>query len=391
MDKKNKLRLTIISFLTYGLTGALVIITGIVLSNIANYFNLPVSKMSKIFTFLNSGILISIFFNVWLMEIISLKKQINVGFLLIILSIIGLILSHNINIFSFSMFLLGIVSGISISIGTNLITYLYDGKKRASILLITDSFFSVSGIIFPILAGIMLSHNIMWYWVYVCINMLYFLIFIISLFSYFPNFKKTYFIKNENNNLKIKEYWGINVLLMSLAAFLYILGQLSFISWIPRYTNIYFNMNIKNSSKLISNFWIFYMIGMWFFSIILNYFDLQFIVTILSCISSILIYLFIHTINPNMLFYYLSALGFFSSAIYTSIITLGTQQTKLVSSKLTNFILTCGTIGTMLTFIITGPIVDRYGIITALKISNILYLEVFIICFLFKFFKNKKY
>lgn len=38
-----------------------------------------------------------------------------------------------------------------------------------------------------------------------------------------------------------------------------------------------------------------------------------------------------------------------SSAIYTSIITLGSQQTRVASPKLVNFILTCGTIGTMLT------------------------------------------
>ncbi len=56
-----------------------------------------------------------------------------------------------------------------------------------------------------------------------------------------------------------------------------------------------------------------------------------------------------------------SDLGFFSSAIYTSIITLGSQQTRVASPKLVNFILTCGTIGTMLTFVVTGPIVAASG------------------------------
>ncbi|VDA81478.1 Protein TsgA [Klebsiella pneumoniae] len=44
----------------------------------------------------------------------------------------------------------------------------------------------------------------------------------------------------------------------------------------------------------------------------------------------------------------------FSSAIYTSIITLGSQQTRVASPKLVNFILTCGTIGTMLTFVLVN-------------------------------------
>ncbi len=60
--------------------------------------------------------------------------------------------------------------------------------------------------------------------------------------------------------------------------------------------------------------------------------------------------------------WFILTLGFFSSAIYTSIITLGsTQQTRVAPPKLVNFILTCGTIGTMLTFVVTGPIVAASG------------------------------
>ncbi len=63
MTNSNRIKLTWISFLSYALTGALVIVTGMVMGNIADYFNLPVSSMSNTFTFLNAGILISIFLN----------------------------------------------------------------------------------------------------------------------------------------------------------------------------------------------------------------------------------------------------------------------------------------------------------------------------------------
>lgn len=45
------------------LTGYLVIVTGMVMGNIAEYFNLPVSSMSNTFTFLNADILMAIFLN----------------------------------------------------------------------------------------------------------------------------------------------------------------------------------------------------------------------------------------------------------------------------------------------------------------------------------------
>ena len=113
MTNSNRIKLTWISFLSYALTGALVIVTGMGMGNIADYFNLPVSSMSNTFTFLNAGILISIFLNAWLMEIVPLKTQLRFGFLLMVLAVAGLMFSHSLALFSAAMFILGVVSGIT--------------------------------------------------------------------------------------------------------------------------------------------------------------------------------------------------------------------------------------------------------------------------------------
>ena len=92
MTNSNRIKLTWISFFSYALTGALVIVTGMVMGNIADYFQLPVSSMSNTFTFLNAGILISIFLNAWLMEIVPLKTQLRFGFVLMVAAVAGLML-----------------------------------------------------------------------------------------------------------------------------------------------------------------------------------------------------------------------------------------------------------------------------------------------------------
>ncbi len=384
MTNTNRLRLTWISFFSYGLTGALVIITGMVLSNIAEYFQLPVSSMSNTFTFLNAGILIAIFLNAWLMEIIPLKKQLIAGFVLMLLAIAGLMSGNNLAVFSLSMFILGVVSGITMSIGTFLITYLYEGRQRGSRLLFTDSFFSMAGTLFPILAGVLLARHIQWYWVYACIGILYVAIFILTLISDFPILGKKPGTAM-NQEAPVKEKWGMGALLLAIAALCYILGQLGFIAWAPQYVTGTFGMDIQQAGGLVGNFWTAYMVGMWVFSAVLRFTDLQRIVTILAGLSAILMYLFLASGEATHLHYYLLALGFVSSAIYTTIITLGSQQTRVTSPKLVNFILTCGTIGTMLTFVVTSPIVSAYGPKAALYTSNGLYLTVFVLCLLLGF------
>ncbi|AAM68059.1 MFS transporter TsgA [Buchnera aphidicola] len=384
MQNINQIKLTWISFFSYAFTGALIVITGMIMGDIADYFNLSVSEMSNIFTFLNAGILISIFLNSWLIDLISIKKQLIFGFLFSIIAILGIVFSTSILLFSINIFILGLVSGITMSIGTFIITCLYSGEKRGSQLLLTDSFFSMSGMIFPIISAYLLDRKILWYWIYVFLGIIYFLIFILTVKSHFPVSEE----KTKNNN-EIKNL-NINIILLSISALLYILGQLSFISWVPQYTTEIININIKKTGVLVSNFWMAYMIGMWCFSFIIKFFNLQRMFIFLTGSSSVLMYCFIYSKSYLALKYTIISLGFFSSAIYTIIITLASLETKKPSAKLINLILFFGTIGTLLTFIITSPIVAKKGLYTTLIFSNVLYVIVFFLsCIIFKNSKKK--
>ncbi len=381
MTNSNRIRLTWLSFFSYALTGALVIVTGMVMGNIADYFGLPVSSMSNTFTFLNAGILIAIFLNAWLMEIVPLKTQLRFGFVLMVLALAGLMLSHSLALFSAAMFVLGVVSGITMSIGTFLITHLYEGRQRGSRLLFTDSFFSMAGMIFPMVAAFLLARSIEWYWVYVCIGLLYLAIFILTFGCQFPVLGQR--AQQQNSQPVQKEKWGIGVLFLSIAALCYILGQLGFIAWVPEYAKS-LGMNVTQQGQLVSRFWMSYMFGMWAFSVILRFFDLQRILTALAGLAAVLMYCF-NTSTAAHMPWFILALGFFSSAIYTTIITLGSQQTRVASPRLVNVVLTCGTIGTMLTFVVTGPIVAHSGPQAALFTANGLYAVVFVMCLLLGF------
>lgn len=376
MTHRDRIGLTWISFFSYALTGAVVIVTGMVLENIANYFHLPVAQMSNIFTFLNGGILVAVFLNAWLMEIIPLKHQLIFGFVLMLLAVLGLMTSHSLTIFSASMFVLGVVSGITMSIGTFLITHLYEGRQRGPRLLFTDSFFSMAGTIFPIIAAAILARALPWYWIYVCIVLIYIAIFVLALCFEFPVLGK----KAASQQTVAKEKWGIGVLFLSVAALCYILGQLGFIGWVPQYATKDMGMNLSQAGALVGNFWTAYMIGMWVFSAVLRFFDPQRILTLLALLSTLLMYWFVSSTDAAMLKWIMISLGFFSSAIYTTIITLGSLQTRESSPKLVNFILTCGTVGTMLTFVVTGYAVDKGGPHAALYTASVLYAVVFIMC-----------
>ncbi|MDT1790789.1 MFS transporter TsgA, partial [Salmonella enterica subsp. enterica serovar Oslo] len=79
----------------------------------------------------------------------------------------------------------------------------------------------------------------------------------------------------------------------------YILGQLGFISWVPEYAKG-LGMSLNDAGKLVSDFWMSYMFGMWAFSFILRFFDLQRILTVLAGLATVLMYLFINGSPEHM-------------------------------------------------------------------------------------------
>ncbi|WP_108651924.1 MFS transporter TsgA [Dongshaea marina] len=388
MNDRNRIQLTWISFLSYGLVGALVAVTGIVMEPVANFFGIPVSHMSNTFTFLNAGMLIAIFLNAWLMEIVPLKRQLNFGFVLMILMVIGLMMTHSLTLFSLCMFVLGVMGGITMSIGTFLITRLYDGRQRGSRLLFTDSFFSMASMILPVIAGYMLGKHLAWYWVYAVIGLIYVAIFILTQISEFPELSKKA-AKGKAQNTS-SEKWGMGVYVLAIAALCYILGQLVFISWVPQYVQNTFHMSVEESGIMVGRFWMSYMIGMWVLTLVLRFVDMHKLVLVLALLASAFMYMFNTATVVAHLGYWIIALGFVSSAIYTTLITLGSQQTKVASPKLVNFVLTCGTVGTMLTFVVSSPIVEAAGAHAALVTADALYGVVFIACVVLGFCTKHK-
>jgi MFS family permease len=63
---------------------------------------------------------------------------------------------------------------------------MYEGRQRGSRLLFTDSFFSMAGMIFPMVAAFLLARSIEWYWVYACIGLVYVAIFLLTFGCEFP-------------------------------------------------------------------------------------------------------------------------------------------------------------------------------------------------------------
>ena len=238
-----------------------------------------------------------------LMEIVPLKTQLRFGFVLMVAAVAGLMLSHSIALFSAAMFVLGPVSGITMSIGTFLITHMYEGRQRGARLLFTDSFFSMAGMIFPMVAAYLLARSIEWYWVYACIGLVYVAIFILTFGCEFPVLGKSadYIRAGCERKMGYRRTVPLHrrAVLHPRPAGLYLR--------VPEYAKG-LGMSLNDAGKLVSDFWMSYMFGMWAFSFILRFFDLQRILTVLAGLATVLMYLFINGSPEHMPWFILTGL-----------------------------------------------------------------------------------
>lgn len=147
---------------------------------------------------------------------------------------------------------------------------MYEGCQCGFCLLFIDFFFSMVGMIFLMIVVFLLVCSIEWYWVYVCIGLVYVVIFILIFGCEFSVLGK-YVLKMDVS--VEKEKWGIGVLFFFVVVLCYIFGQLGFIFWVFEYVKG-LGMSLNDVGMLVSNFWMLYMVGMWVFSFIFRFFDL---------------------------------------------------------------------------------------------------------------------
>ncbi len=190
------------------------------------------------------------------------------------------------------------------SIGTFLITHMYEGRQRGARLLFTDSFFSMAGMIFPMVAAYLLARSIEWYWVYACIGLVYVAIFILTFGCEFPVLGK----KRRLHPSRLRKKNGVSAYCSSPSP----RCVTSSASWalsprVPEYAKG-LGMSLNDAGKLVSDFWMSYMFGMWAFSFILRFFDLQRILTVLAGLATVLMYLFING-SPEHMPWFILTLG----------------------------------------------------------------------------------
>jgi len=346
--------------------------TGVLITPVAEYLNIAVTRAASLFSLLTGGTFIGTFIAMLVYGKFTIKRIFQVNYL----SFIGLLLlmvlldNRTQSAVSFYLVSLGICCGVGLAGGAVLLANLYDEQKRASAFLATDCSFSLAGFVFPSLAIVLLSANVLWTLSYATVAILAVFIVIACFSLRFPDqhlADKT--PTQADSTTPTNSIWKPRVFIVALALCCYLTTQTTFLTWAPRYLEQALGLEANLAAAAVGNYWgpsIFGLIGVTLLVIKVPTRPLLLSVLAIAVVISGYLYT---TQDPHQFLTATLALGFMTSCIFKLGISVGSQQIPSAPPILVTFLLCSATVGSTIAPALSALVVEHFGVRSAMLMT----------------------
>lgn len=349
---KNLYRTTSVSFLTYFVMSAMLAPIGIISTPMAEYFDQPVTDVTRQFSWLTGGILVGAVIALFIYDLVRLKHVLIGVYGLMGLLLISFLLVPSLAVSSLILGLVGTGCGIGLAGAALTISRTFDDAKRASMLVITDSCFSVAGFLTAWIATWFISREFGWSSTYQLVGLVALAICALSVSASFPDTVK------DAEELPVLEPWPMPVWLAVVSLFLYTLGQYSMLFWLPSYASTYLSASTPVAGSLVGQFWV----GMFFAQLFVAWWVLKIGVRKLVLLGAVTTFFGSLALwnYPEVEGLVIITLlwGFLNLGMLKALISFATEQVRLPSARLVSLLLLGATVGTALSPAVTSQIVD---------------------------------
>jgi len=375
MTKKtatNLLGLAILAFLLTFLTGG---VNAIPFAGIKGFVVKDLHSTSAAigysFSVFMFGYLIGVIFNGIFIRFI--KPKYTIYFAIIIYVIASLLLYSISSAFGLSslMILMGFGIGVAYTIPNYIIVNSFEGKSRSSILNAGDFFYSVGGFAIPIISGLILSRGGSWIVVFLSLFIVLIIIAIITIITKFPNFTNSQKHDDKDFVPVVYSKWNLNVYLMIIMIFFYLMSYMGFSFWIISYLMKNFNVPIGYAVYGYSLFWIFYAIGCFISSFAVRVIKVHKYIMGSMCLAIVAYILLYFAGSAGFYCVAICILGFGCATVFSSSIGYGSQLIKTPSPMFISILLAGATVGSLVGETLSSYVQSAMGMSAVTVMSGI--------------------
>ena len=247
----NTQRITLASFLAYFIMAAMLSPIGIISGPMAEYFDEPVTAITAGFSWLTVGILVGAIAALFVLEWFRLKTLMLCLYACIVACLVSLTLHDQLALIRFALGCIGVCCGLGLAGAALTISRTYSAERRASMLVITDSSFSIGGFACSLVAAYLVAQGFHWSGVYQFVAVVAAIVMMLAATSGFP---ATYAVSGPGDDSGTTR-WPAGVWLCLVALLLYTLGQSAILLWIPNYAGTALGAAADEAGLIVSRFW----------------------------------------------------------------------------------------------------------------------------------------
>jgi TsgA-like MFS transporter len=361
-------RTTLISFLAYFIMSGMLAPIGVISGPMAEFFDLPVTEVTARFSWLTMGIFVGAVLALFVFQWFRIKHLFLLLYTLIALSLLGLPVVGGLTYVELSLGLVGICCGIGLPAAALVISRSYAAEHRASMLVITDGFFSVAGIICAWVAVWFVARSMHWAWTYVLVAAVAVCVLVLAYTSQFPE------QENFEGGDAAPSTWPASAWLCIAALCTYTLAQNTILWWLPQYAQNVLGAAQEPAGQLVSQFWsgmfaaqLF--VAWWVFKIGVQ--RLLWLGCVCTCLFSVPLWLLR---DIDALLVLATLWGFANLGLLKVVLSYATQFTPVASGRLVSGLLLGATTGTAIAPWVSSYIVAAGDVTWALRFGSAGYL-----------------
>lgn len=239
------------SFVISGLLNPIGLISG----SVAEWFGTSLTVTVARFGYFTIGVFCGYILSFYLYDFLKLKKVVVVGYLTIASAVACLYLFDNIVVFTVSLFFLGVAASTMVCGASTLVSWLWDGKSRQTMLLAQDAMFNAGGIIFTAITTAFLSRGMHWGSTYVVVAAIALLI---SLLALTTRIDQKY---QRGSDSEVLTSWSAGIVVVGLSVLLFMTAKISIFIWAPQYVAQEFGATISEGGRLMQNIFVGALLG----------------------------------------------------------------------------------------------------------------------------------
>lgn len=266
-------------FATFIISGILNPI-GLISGQVAEAYDISITDTVSRFGFFTVGVFVGYIVSFVIFDYVGLKTVFTVGYAIVVASVASIYLSDSASILSAGLLIIGVSTGVLVCGASTLVSWLWEGRPRQTMLIAQDAMFNAGGILFTFIATWFVTRDFGWTATYKvvagCAVAAALLAATTSIDSH----------RGEPGEPDVQTSWNAGIFVVGISVMLFMASKISVFIWAPQFVEQAHGATAAESGRLMTNIFVAAFFGSLIGTYIVSKVRIEFFLTGMLCIGA---------------------------------------------------------------------------------------------------------